>query len=93
MRRIQCVGNLKGQRQDGVGLHRPARNTVLQCDPVKKFHHDEGQVCLIADFINSADVGTIQCGCGLRFTLELRQGLKIACHLLVAFAGILSALT
>jgi hypothetical protein len=33
---------------------------------------------LLADVVESADVGMIQCGCGLGFPLKAGQGLRVA---------------
>ena len=58
-------------------LHRTARNPVLKRDAVEKLHRDKHLFVLVVDFINRADVGMIQRGGGLGFTLEAAKGLWV----------------
>ncbi len=54
---------------------------MLQRHPVEKFHGDEGMTSLFANVINRADVGMVQCGCGLGFTLKTGQSLRVFSYL------------
>ena len=49
---------------------------MLQRLPVQELHGDERLAVLLADFIDRADIGMIQCGGGLRLSLETGQGLE-----------------
>src|SRR5713101_3379819 len=49
---------------------------------MQKLHDDERLPGLLADFVNRADVGVIQCRGGLGFALETGEGLGISCDLI-----------
>ncbi len=55
-----------------------ARDSVLQRQAVQKLHGDEGTALLLANVVNGADVGVVQCGRGLGFTLKAGQRLRVA---------------
>src|ERR1700674_2950816 len=76
--RIQRVRNLDGERQNQLGFHRSASNTVLQRQPVQKLHGDVGLVAILGDVVNRADVGMVERGGGTSFTSEAFQGLRIS---------------
>ena len=78
---VERVGNLNPQRQKQFGFKRTPGDAVLQGHPVQKLHSDEGATILLADVINGADIGVIQRGRGLRFTLEAGQSLCILGYL------------
>ena len=77
VRRIQCIGNFNGKREDIFVVQRPP-DAVFQCHAVQKFHGDECLAILLANFIYGADVGMIQCGRGLGFTLKTGECLRVA---------------
>ena len=74
---IQCIGNLDGQIEQNIRLDGLSRDAMLQREAIQKFHGDERLPVLFADFVDGADVGMIQGGCGLRFALEAAQGLRV----------------
>ena len=76
VRGIERIGYFDGQRQQRLGLHRLARDAMLQRHPVQKLHGDEGLAVLLANVINRANVGVIQCGCSLGFALEAGKRLE-----------------
>ena len=82
VRGIERVGNLDAQRQRGFNLQRPRSDAVPQRHPVEKLHGDERLAVLLADVINCADVGVIQCGRSLGFALEAGEGLRVAGNVL-----------
>jgi hypothetical protein len=51
---------------------------VLQRHALQKFHGDERSPVLLSDVIDGADVGMIQCGSGLSFTLETGKCLRVS---------------
>ena len=61
-------------------FQRTPRDAVLQRHALEKLHGDERLAVLLADVVNGADVGMIQCRCRLRFALKTAEGLRIACH-------------
>ena len=50
---------------------------MLQRQPVQKFHGDECLPVLLANVMDRADVGMIQGGSRLRFTLEAAESLRV----------------
>ena len=54
---IERIGHLDGQREQGLGVHRLARDAMLQGHPVQKFHGDKRLAVLLANVVNGADVG------------------------------------
>src|SRR5260370_30277291 len=51
------IGNFHGDIQQGLELHRAAPDEVLERRAVEKLHGDVTLVLLLADFVNSANVG------------------------------------
>src|SRR5438445_8870053 len=80
--RIQGIGDLDADRQQGVEFQGTARDVVLQCCAVKKLHGDERLPVLVVDFVDGADVRVIQRGGSLCFTLKAAEGLRILGYLL-----------
>ena len=55
---------------------------MFQRCAIQILHGDERFSVLFADVVNRADVGVIQCRCGLRLALESGQRLRVAGNLL-----------
>ncbi len=53
---------------------------MLQRYAVEEFHGDEGSAFVLADVVNSADVGMVKSGGGLRLPLKSGQGLGVSRH-------------
>src|ERR1035437_7427742 len=79
---VKTVGDFDGERQEHVRLHGPPGNEVLESLTFKKLHGDEGLAGRLADLIDGADAGVIQCGSSLRFPLKTRQSVRIMRRLL-----------
>src|SRR5664280_1242241 len=79
---VKTVGDFDGERQEHVRLHGPPGNEVLESLTFKKLHGDEGLAGRLADLIDGADAGVIQCGSSLRFSLKTRQSVRIMRRLL-----------
>ncbi len=77
MSRIQCVSDLDGQAEQDIVVDRSTGNAVLQRHAVQKLHDDEGLAVLLANLINSADIGMVQGGGSLRFPLKPGEGLCV----------------
>ena len=75
--RIQGIGDLDADRQQGVEFQGTARDVVLQCCAVKKLHGDERLPVLVVDFVDGADVRVIQRGCSFGFALKTAESLRI----------------
>ena len=82
VRRIQRVGNLDAQRQDGLRLHRPAADAVLQRHPVQVLHHQKRLIAVLADLVNGADVGMVEGRGGARLAAEAFQRLRVLRHVI-----------
>jgi len=50
----------------------------LRVEPSRKLHRDEGLIAIFADFMDGADIGMVERGCGTGFTPKTFQGLRIA---------------
>ncbi len=77
MRRVKRVGDLDGEGQDRLDLHRLFGNAVLQGHAIQKLHGDEGFAMLVVNFVNGADVGMVQRGGSFRLALEAAESLRI----------------
>ncbi len=77
MRGIQRVRNLNPQIEQQFHLQRTTGDPVLQRRAFQKFHGDERLAVLLANLINRADVGMVQCGGRARFAPKTFQGLRI----------------
>src|ERR1700679_2627167 len=75
---VKSVGNFDGDVEQSVEFEGPAIDEVLQGGAVQKLHGDESFAVLFADIVDGANVGMIQRGGCLRFTLESAQGLLVA---------------
>ena len=74
---VQRVGDLDSERQNEFGFQRTPSDALLQRHPVQKLHGDEGLPILLPDFMNRANIGMIQCGSSLSFSLEASQRLGV----------------
>ncbi len=50
---------------------------MLERVAVQKFHNNESAAVFLADIVNRADVGVIECGTGFGFALETLEGLRV----------------
>ncbi len=57
---VQSVGNLDSEGEQNVGFEGLATDAMLQGHAIEKFHGDESLKVLLADVVDSADVGMIQ---------------------------------
>src|SRR5215469_15108027 len=57
-------------------------NQMLESGTFKKLHSNKGFAIDFANIIDGADIGVVQSGGGLRFTLEPRQGLPVLGHII-----------
>ena len=75
---IERVGYVDGDGEKNFCFQRTPRDSVLQRDAVQKLHGDERTALLLANVVNCADVGVVQCGRGLCFTLKAGQRLRVS---------------
>ena len=78
VRGIECVGDLDGEGKQSVQLERSCADQVFERLAVEKLHGDEGLAVLFADVVNGANVGVVQCGCGLGLALKAGERLRVA---------------
>src|SRR5229473_3561613 len=76
---IQSIGDLDAEREQGVQFHRTSGDFMFQRGALEKLHGDEGFSVLIADIMDGADIGMIQCRGCLRLPLEPSERLGVAC--------------
>lgn len=77
VRGIQSVRNLNPQLQNLLKRQRLAGNAMLQGDTVQILHGDKRLPVLFANLVDGANVGVIQCGCGLSFAFETSESLRV----------------
>src|SRR5208283_4764363 len=71
-----------GKREESFDFQRTPRYAVLQRHAVEKLHGNEGMTVLLANVVDGADVGVVQCGGRLRFALKSSEGLRVSGHIL-----------
>ena len=75
--RVEGVGNLDGQRQNSsVSSGRPAMR-CFSVTPSRNSMAMKAWPSLLADFVDGADVGMVQCGGGLGFALKTAESLGV----------------
>ncbi len=79
--RIERIGNFDGDGKKLLGLEGLSANPVLQGLAAEVLHDHKGTAIVLADIVDGADVGMVERRGSLRFTLETRQGLRIATEL------------
>ncbi len=78
VRGVERIGNFDGQREQESNIERLRGDAVLERCPVQKLHRDERLRIVLANLVNRADVGMIQCRSGTRLTAEAFQSLGVA---------------
>jgi hypothetical protein len=74
MRRVQRIGDLNAQPEDGIDVRQIGGDPLAQSVAFKKLHGNEGAPILFVDFVNGADVRMIQGRGGLGFTAKVAEG-------------------
>jgi hypothetical protein len=74
---VEGVGDFYGEGDKNFEVERASGDTVLEGDALEVFHGDEGPSFKLTDVMDGADMWVVQCGCGLGFTLEAAQGLRV----------------
>src|SRR5439155_23388121 len=69
--------DLVGEELGQVNLQRPARNAVLQRCAIQKLHGDERLVILLANFVDSADIGMVEGRSSPSLAAEAFQRLRV----------------
>ena len=82
VRSIERVGNLDRERQQPSPIPAGGPRSVLQRHAVEELHGDERATVFLADVVDGADVGMVQCRRCLRFAPETRQSLRVSGHVL-----------
>ncbi len=67
--------------EHSVGFQGWSGDQMRQRYPVEKLHGDEGLTILLADVVDSANVGVVQRGCSLGLALKTGEGLGIFGHI------------
>src|SRR5262249_54306833 len=74
---VERVGDFDRQREKQVQLHRLAVDQVLQRLAREALHHDEEVAIMLADLVDSADIGVIQSRCGAGLAAEALKSLGV----------------
>jgi len=82
MSSVERVRNLYGDGEKSFRFQRTPSDAMFQGRAVQKLHGNESLPVLLADVVNRADVGVIQCRCGLGFALKAGERLRVACNVL-----------
>src|SRR5580700_6931088 len=75
--RVEGIGNLDAQGQDGLQVHGTAADQVLERGAVEELHDEEGAALFFADVVDGADVGMIQGGGGFGFAAKTLECLAV----------------
>jgi hypothetical protein len=75
---IESVSGLNCQPQQYVRLQRLSGDAVFESCAAQKLHGYKSLPVLITDVVNRADVGMIQCRCGLGFSLKAGESLWVS---------------
>ncbi len=82
MSRIEGVGDLDGQGENQVRLHRTVANAMLQRHTLEILHDDECSTALLINLMDRADVWVIERGRGFGFPLKAGQCLWVFGHII-----------
>lgn len=77
VRSLQALANFNTVFQHLLGREWPPRQPVSQRLPFQKFHHQVVDAILMADIMQSANVGMVQSRYGAGFAIETLSGLGI----------------
>ena len=77
MRRLQGVRNLQGPVEQGSERDGLIADAVGQGLSLEQLHSDEGTALIFVDFVDGADVGMIECGCGTGLAFETLEGMRV----------------
>jgi hypothetical protein len=73
--RLQRSGNLQSQRQQFLQFHRPFGQNVFERLALQQLHGNEWAALMLANLIDGANIGMVQCRRGAGFLLEALQRL------------------
>ena len=79
---VERVSNLNRQAEQYIRLHGLPAMRCFKVIPSRNSMAMNGLPVLLANFINRADVGMVQCGCGLGLALKTGECLRVTGDLL-----------
>ncbi len=74
---FERLGNLPRDRDRLIERERTSRNTLGEIISLDEFHHEGGQAPALFESVKGGDVGVVQRGESLGFTLEAREPIRI----------------
>ena len=77
VRGVEGIGDFNREPQQDIGLDGFSRNPVLEGDALKKLHGDEGLAVFLANVVDGADTGMVECRGRLGLTPKSFQRLPI----------------
>ena len=77
MRGVECICDLNRQTEQDIALERFSGDAMLQRQSVQKLHGDEALTLSLVNLEDHANVGMVQGGSSLRFTLTTGKSLGV----------------
>ncbi len=77
VRRIQRIRNVDCHMQEPLQFHRLTGDQMFQCRAIEVLHGNERPAFFLANLMNRADVGVIQCRSGPRLPPKTFKGLRV----------------
>jgi hypothetical protein len=74
---VQCIGDLDAKFQDVPQLHGTLFNLVLEGLSLQEFHGNKDLPLVLANLINSANIGMVERRCGAGFPLKSCECLTV----------------
>jgi hypothetical protein len=74
---LERLRNLRRDRQGLVDWNRASSDPICERRSLDQLHHERGRARALLQAVDGRDVRMVQCGEGLRFTVESRQALGV----------------
>ena len=74
----QSLGNLRGELEQLLRRKRPLSEHLPQRLPLHVLHRNVGRSLVLADVVDSNNVGVVEGGCGAGLLLEASQAFRVS---------------
>src|SRR5438045_2727575 len=74
---VECISDLNAEIEHQFNLQRLPTDLMPESLPLQQFHGDEGSPIRLVNFVDRADVGVVQRGCSLGFSLKTAKRLYV----------------
>ncbi len=82
VRGIERIRNFNRECDQRFIVQRTSHDHVLERHAIQKFHGNEAQALVLANFVNGADIGMVQGGGGSGFAPEALERLGVTRHII-----------